>query len=1025
VTEAERPRRRVAPVTPRPKPRSGEVSARPYVLTLPGRISALLDALRGGGMEASVHQGLALIAEDLAEAGLGATPERIAFRRAAEARAAGTVTAFDREAPFAGLLVRFLGSRRELAALGAEVAAQAGDIFVVWVNLVGLVRVLEHPATVRAEPGRTWQAAAMAVEVARAHHLPPHGAAAFGLTGRGTRIGVVDTFIDLLHPDLRDERGATRLAWLHDHGLPPRTGPGRSRIGARFGRDEIDAAIEAWETRRAMEGALAHLARARDLPREPSAAGERRVLQTHGTAVAGIAAGAGRLEGRPLPGIAPEAELAFVAAADQDERRFGNEAAMLAGVADLFETATPLHRVAGVVVNLSNGDNLGPHDGSLLGEEFLDGLLLLPGRALVIAAGNEHLLRFQGIPALPMPAHARAAGDGAARDVALALEFAHGCLFGETAEIWFAAAGPASVTIEAALGSRSAGPVTVREPDGLIGILVSPPFQPPGFSALARLSPEPGGQWCLTLTLTPAPEATLPRGTWRFTVHGAVGDVHAWVDRNNRMLRRWLGPAGEDGIASGTTLNVPATARRVLAVASLDAAPEVAALRVSDFSGRGPSRAPGVPKPELAAIGAFVTAPSMRGLITGAAPVMSAGGTSFAAPQVAGAVALYCERIHAMTGLAPAAADIRQALCESARRDTLLPPEATAPDAQGWDPAAGFGALDIGALVAATMGGPVRGADLWLQRNEADTGLEPLVSEDLCFSPAIALLDGAGRAVERIARGSGPLTARIRYGNRGDRPARGTKLRLWAGPPRLSALPPLEERTRGFTLIGSRALGEVPPGAEAEALLPWPDPDPAAPLLVATLDSEDDPLSAEEPMPARNNVAVRSYAMARLAAAGTRLRVEAVGSAEEDGLVVRAIGAGRLRLALPAAALPVHRAALYEGSWGMRERPFAGASDAMEDPVRRLRERIDGQEEVTLLTEALGADRLALARGTAVLDGRDGIVLPRLRIAAGARIAIAVRATGGAGAISILLLSGGRRAAACTVRLATKDAGAR
>jgi subtilisin family serine protease len=1019
VTEAERPRRRVLPVTPRPKPRCGEISARRYELTLPGRISALFDALRGGGMEASIREGLALIAEDLAEAGFGATPERIAFRRAAEARAAGTVTEFDREAPFAGLLVRFLGSRRELAALGAEVAAQAGDIFVVWVNLVGLVRVLEHPATVRAEPGRTWQAAATAVEVARAHHLPPHGKAASGLTGRGTRIGVVDTFIDLLHPDLRDGRGATRLAWLHDHGLPPRPGPGRSRIGARFEREEIDAAIAAWEARREADGALAHLARARDLPRAPSAAGERRVLQTHGTAVAGIAAGAGRLEGRTLPGIAPEAELAFVAAADQDERRFGNEAAMLAGVADLFETATPLHRVAGVVVNLSNGDNLGPHDGSLLGEEFLDALLLLPGRALVVAAGNEHLLRFQGIPALPMPAHARAPGNGAARDVELALEFAPGCLFGETAEIWFSADGPGAVTIAAELGTRSAGPVTVREPDGLIGVFVSPPFQPAGFSALARLSPEPGGQWCLTLTLTPTPDTTLPRGKWRFTVHGAVGDVHAWVDRNNRMLRRWFGPAGEDGIASGTTLNVPSTARRVLAVASLDAAPEGTALRVSDFSGRGPSRAPGVPKPELAAIGAFVTAPSMRGLIVGAAPVMSAGGTSFAAPQVAGAAALYCERIHAITGLAPAAADIRQALCESARRDGLALPAAPPPDAQGWDPAAGFGALDIGAMVAATMAGPARGADLWLQRNEADTGLEPLVSEDLCFSPAIALLDGAGRAVEAIAPGSGPLTVRVRYGNRGDRPAREAMLRLWAGPACLRATPPVAGRHDAFVQIGERPLDEVPPGAETEALLTWRVPNPATPLLVATLDSPDDPLSADEPMPARNNVAVRSYAMARIAAAGTRLAVAVTGSDEDDGLIVRAIGAATLRLVLPAAALPFHRAALYEGPWGTHERPYAGAADDADDPVRLLHERIEGAAEVTLVTEALGADRLRLAQGRAVLEGRDAIVLPRLRVAAGARIRLAVRATGGAGAITALLLSGGRRAAACTVRLAT------
>jgi hypothetical protein len=442
-------------------------------------------------------------------------------------------------------------------------------------------------------------------------------------------------------------------------------------------------------------------------------------------------------------------------------------------------------------------------------------------------------------------------------------------------------------------------------------------------------------------------------------------------------------------------------------------------MTVSAFSGRGPVRGGDVPKPELAAVGAFVTAPSMRGLITGAAPVMSAGGTSFSAPQVAGAAALYCERIHRLTGLSPAAADIRQALCESARRDGYTLPAGTPPpDETGWDPASGFGALDIAAMVAATHPGPVAGADLWLARHEGDFGLEPLVAEDLCASPAITLRDRRGAAVSDLARAQGPVAVTVRYGNRGDAPAHEAVLRLWAAPSCLAATPPSPARPGLFTLIGTARLGTVAAGAVGEVTLAWPRPSPATPLLAATLDSPDDPLSDAEPLPARNNAAILSLATARLSPAGTRLALGVTGSGDEDGLVLRAPGAGFLRLVLPCAAVPWRRAALHEGAWGQRERPFAGGADERDDPIARQRESVAGEAEVTALTEALGATSLTLAHGLVTLTAREALVLPRLRLADGARLSLALTAGRGAERLTALMLSGGRRVAACTVRLA-------
>jgi hypothetical protein len=279
------------------------------------------------------------------------------------------------------------------------------------------------------------------------------------------------------------------------------------------------------------------------------------------------------------------------------------------------------------------------------------------------------------------------------------------------------------------------------------------------------------------------------------------------------------------------------------------------------------------------------------------------------------------------------------------------------------------------------------------------------------------LRDRRGAAVTDLARAQGPVSVTVRYGNRGDAPARDAVLRLWAAPACLAATPPSPARPGPFSLIATAALGTIAPGARGEATLAWPRPSPATPLLAATLDSPDDPLSADEPLPARNNAAILSLATARLAPAGARLALGVTGSGDEDGLVLRAPGAAFLRLVLPCAALPWRRAALHEGAWGQRERPFAGGADERDDPLARQRESVSAEAEVTALTEALGASSLTLAHGLITLTGREAIVLPRLRLADGARLSLSLTAGVGAERLTALLLSGGRRVAACTVQL--------
>ncbi|WP_129347095.1 S8 family serine peptidase [Sorangium cellulosum] len=200
-----------------------------------------------------------------------------------------------------------------------------------------------------------------------------------GADGEGVVVGIVDTGIDVTHPDFRDEDGGTRIRWLLQAGEARGLQPALERA---YGCDDPNQSSCAIFSHVEIDAMLAE-----KLP------GLQRDITGHGTHVASIAAGNGgpMVSQRPrYVGVAPAATL-IVAAPSRPGDGF-DDPDILKAVQFIFDRADELGMPA--VVNLSVGSDFGPHDGTSPLEVGLAAMVggERRGRAIVVAAGNSGAL---------------------------------------------------------------------------------------------------------------------------------------------------------------------------------------------------------------------------------------------------------------------------------------------------------------------------------------------------------------------------------------------------------------------------------------------------------------------------------------------------------------------------------------------------------------------------------------------------------------------------------------------------------
>jgi len=194
-----------------------------------------------------------------------------------------------------------------------------------------------------------------------------------GLSGRGVLIGIIDSGIDYLLGDFRDENGS-RILYLWDQTIEQDgVTSGQFSIGVEFTKEDINRAIEAF----GVGGQSRNYQAAREIVPSTDASG-------HGTAVAGIAAGSS--PALLYRGVAPESELVIV------KLRGGRQEAplttdLMRAISYVVGKASELKRP--LVMNLSIGDTYGSHDGTMLLERYIDSVCENGRNVICIGAGNE------------------------------------------------------------------------------------------------------------------------------------------------------------------------------------------------------------------------------------------------------------------------------------------------------------------------------------------------------------------------------------------------------------------------------------------------------------------------------------------------------------------------------------------------------------------------------------------------------------------------------------------------------------
>jgi subtilisin family serine protease len=550
------------------------------------------------------------------------------------------------------VLVQYDGDVQALEEAGLEIRTVAGDVISGLINSEDVGKLASVDGVMSIESSRPLarelDISLSEINADQVHAGPP------GMRGAGVIVGIIDTGIDITHGSFRRSGGLTRVVSIWDQSLTPAAGessPAGFSYGVEYSSADIDAALSSPDP----TSVVRHV--------------DRSTVSGHGTHVAGIAAGDGSPPGNGFPantfvGVASEADI-IVVSNIVTTQAFGDSSQTLDAVNYIFQKAELLDKP--VVINLSQGDNIGPHDGTSLLERGIDNLLGDPGRIMVKSAGNEGDRSRHAMGTVP---------DGGSETIGLSATLND--QRDNVIDIWY----PEVDRFGFRITPPGGAPTAVVNPNN------SQVFNLPGGNSVfvdSTTNNVNNNDNRIYVTISRGSAGSIQRGIWTITLIGQTvnnGDFHAWIERSFpdptfifRSPHR----------TNSHTVSIPGTSREVIAVGSyITEGPAAGNLATS--SSRGPTR-DGIQKPEISAPGQAIMSARAAGIASGTGIYHSISGTSMAAPHVAGVVALMLEKNGSLTQQ-----EVRDCLMNNARSDIFT----------GAVPNNSWGAGKVDALAAVT-----------------------------------------------------------------------------------------------------------------------------------------------------------------------------------------------------------------------------------------------------------------------------------------------------------------------------------
>lgn len=259
------------------------------------------------------------------------------------------------------VILRYTGDIGELIERYGEVTPLLGGYAIVVVPESRLTALSEEPMVEYIEKPKALSFAVYNGKLVSC--IPPVQRAPLNLSGQGILVAVVDSGIDIFHEDFRNEDGTTRLVGLWDQTVTAGEPPEGYRLGTYFTREQINEILVMGESAPTVD------------------------TSGHGTHVTGIAAGNGRASRGQQRGVAYEADLLVVKLGGSRRNGFPQTTGLMMGVDFCVRKSIELGQP--LALNLSYGNNYGPHDGTSLLETYLDSVSGTGRMTICIGSGNE------------------------------------------------------------------------------------------------------------------------------------------------------------------------------------------------------------------------------------------------------------------------------------------------------------------------------------------------------------------------------------------------------------------------------------------------------------------------------------------------------------------------------------------------------------------------------------------------------------------------------------------------------------